>query len=296
MNKIIKQAFTLIELLVVIAIIGILSGLIVVAMGGMTEKATIAKAQVFSSSLRNSLMLNLVSEYRFDGDASDSWGGLNGTWSGPTGANVVANYRPSSECISGQCLNFDGIDDYVNVPSNDLLNLGDGNTGSVEIWVKVDSWPTSEYPSIIKKGTGAGWTSGSYHISFWGGAIHYVIYGSASNYNYINANPPSVKMWHHYVLTWSGVGGLLKGYIDGVAISVGVAQTVKADLSTSAPLRVGAGNVYFAGTMDGIRIYNAAIPISQIKEQYYAGLNSLLANGNINTKEYGERINSIAER
>ena len=31
-------AFTLIELLVVIAIIGILSGLIVVAMGGITQK------------------------------------------------------------------------------------------------------------------------------------------------------------------------------------------------------------------------------------------------------------------
>jgi prepilin-type N-terminal cleavage/methylation domain-containing protein len=53
MNELIKKAFTLIELLVVIAIIGILSGLIVVSMGGVTQKANIAKAQVFSNSLKN---------------------------------------------------------------------------------------------------------------------------------------------------------------------------------------------------------------------------------------------------
>ena len=55
MNRFIKKAFTLIELLVVIAIIGILSGLIVVTMSGVTQKARIAKAQAFSNSLRNAL-------------------------------------------------------------------------------------------------------------------------------------------------------------------------------------------------------------------------------------------------
>jgi hypothetical protein len=37
---------------------------------------------------------------------------------------------------------------------------------------------------------------------------------------------------------------------------------------------------------DDVRIYNAVIPISQIKEQYYAGLNKLLANGAITKDEY----------
>jgi prepilin-type N-terminal cleavage/methylation domain-containing protein len=103
MHKLLKQAFTLIELLVVIAIIGILSGLIVVSMSGVTQKATIAKAQVFSNSLRNSLMLNLISEWKLDGNANDSWsGGNNGTWYGSEeGTNTSANYRPSDECVSG---------------------------------------------------------------------------------------------------------------------------------------------------------------------------------------------------
>jgi len=87
MNKLIKRSFALIELLVVIATIGILSGLIVVSMSGVTNKATIAKGQIFSNSLRNSLMANLVSEWKFDqvnnpstDQTPDSWsGGNNGT-------------------------------------------------------------------------------------------------------------------------------------------------------------------------------------------------------------------------
>ena len=190
MNKLLKQAFTLIELLVVIAIIGILSGLIVVAMGGMTTKANIARSQVFSNSLRNSLMLNLVAQYTFDditdyvaatkilnsnaGNIPDSWAGSEGqAYGGPT-------LKDGVDCVLGQCLFFDGVDDYLNVPSTSALNLGDGNKGSVEIWAKVDTWPSSGYPSIIKKGAGSGWTSGAYHISYWGGAIRYVIYGSAT--------------------------------------------------------------------------------------------------------------------
>ena len=64
MNK--RTAFTLIELLVVIAIIGILSGLIIVSVSGAAQKATIAKAQIFSNSLRNSLMMNMVAEFKLE--------------------------------------------------------------------------------------------------------------------------------------------------------------------------------------------------------------------------------------
>jgi prepilin-type N-terminal cleavage/methylation domain-containing protein len=294
MNRLIKQAFTLIELLVVIAIIGILSGLIVVSMGGVTNKATIAKAQVFSNSLRNSLMLNLVTEYKFDNAVTDSWGDNDGTWSGPTGTNTSANYLSDSECVSGQCLNFDGTDDFVNIPNNDILNLGDGDKGSVEIWVKVSTWPSSGYPSFIKKGTGGGWSAGSYHISFWGNYIRYVIYSSTTANNNVAVSAPSVNTWHHYVLTWSGVGGLVKGYLDGIAVNTGTSQTIKADFGITFPVRIGVGTDYFSGTIDGVRIYNTAIPTSQIQEQYYAGLNKLLTTGQITQKDYIDRISGLA--
>jgi hypothetical protein len=46
--------------------------------------------------------------------------------------------------------------------------------------------------------------------------------------------------------------------------------------------------------MDEIRVYNAVLPTSQIKEQYYSGLNNLLANGAINQQQYAERISPLA--
>jgi hypothetical protein len=46
--------------------------------------------------------------------------------------------------------------------------------------------------------------------------------------------------------------------------------------------------------LDDVKIYNAAIPISQVKEQYYAGLNNLLANGGITSEKYQNRIGELA--
>jgi prepilin-type N-terminal cleavage/methylation domain-containing protein len=140
MHKLLKQAFTLIELLVVIAIIGILSGLIVVAMGGVTEKASIAKSQVFSNSLRNSLMLNLVSEWKFDGvtteraatnaDVIDSWGSVN---NGTIPASpAIPTIKPESDCVSGSCLSFDG-GDYVSHPT---ISFADLTPYTYLTWVK----------------------------------------------------------------------------------------------------------------------------------------------------------------
>lgn len=72
-----RKAFTLIELLVVIAIIGILSGLIIVSLGGATSKANLAKAEVFYNSMRNAMLGDLISEWKFEegsgSTAYDTW-------------------------------------------------------------------------------------------------------------------------------------------------------------------------------------------------------------------------------
>ena len=49
-------------------------------------------------------------------------------------------------------------------------------------------------------------------------------------------------------------------------------------------------DTYYGGVIDEFRIYNAAIPISQIRENYLAGLNKLLANNGITQTEYNQRI------
>ena len=42
--------------------------------------------------------------------------------------------------------------------------------------------------------------------------------------------------------------------------------------------------------MDEVRIYNTAISTAEIKQQYYAGLKSLLAKNQITEEEYQQKI------
>ena len=298
MNKLLKTAFTLIELLVVIAIIGILSGLIVVSMGGIVTKANIAKSQVFSNSLRNALMLNLISEWKLNEtsgiSAVDSWSG------GNTGTLINFNFdttdgwRSGSQCISGNCLYFDGSNDYV-----DMGKIYGGNgAGTVELWGKVNTI-TGDQPRFITFGN----TIGDYFGLYIASNLLSVKY-----YDGIHTYIPTTKTinldtWYYIVACWID-NQYMDVYVNGIRVLNDATFGIGGTLGTpvAGPVRFGwpmngtASYGYYNGFIDNVLIFNAAMPVSQIKEQYYAGLNKLLVNGNIAQEEYQQRISSIAER
>jgi len=132
-----NKSFTLIELLVVIVIIGILAGVIIVSTSSSISKANFAKAQAFSNTVQQELLLNLVSEWTFDNASNlgeDTWGNNNGT---VYGSPVLAI---KEECVYGTCLIFDGVDDYLNCGQgvNNSLQLVDSMT--FELWIKPDDF------------------------------------------------------------------------------------------------------------------------------------------------------------
>jgi len=51
---------------------------------------------------------------------------------------------------------------------------------------------------------------------------------------------------------------------------------------------------YLKGRIDEVRLYNAVLSSAQIKQQYVAGLNSLLAKGSISKEEYEQGLNNLA--
>jgi prepilin-type N-terminal cleavage/methylation domain-containing protein len=292
MNKRLKQAFTLIELLVVIAIIGILSGLIVVSMGGVTQKATIAKAQVFSSSLRNSLMLNLVSEWRLDENtgtiAADSWGGGN---NGALGGATLPVWKTDSSCVNGSCLQFDGSDDYIDITTGTNLNFESGPF-TILLWAKSNTFK-DQAPIILKKSTyifnnNAGWG---------------IQYASSPQKLYIGvANGTSSIQYcttlNSFDWTLLGITRISDNNVyfikNGTLASIGV---LAGSFDNASHIFLGKySSSYFDGLMDDVRIYNAAIPTSQIQEQYYLGLNKMLNNGNISKEEYTLRINNLTAK
>jgi prepilin-type N-terminal cleavage/methylation domain-containing protein len=302
MNKIIKQAFTLIELLVVIAIIGILSGLIVISMSGVTEKATIAKAQVFSNSFKNSLMMNLVSEWRFDGtttdgsaatvsDVLDNWRGLNnGTLSA-----APPTIRTGSNCVIGSCLQFNGSTNYIEFGSDSSLSMGTGDA-SFSFWAKFDNALAPQYETLICGGGTAAPIEG-----FWirrengTSRLFGRLYHNAINIDgYLSSTNSLIdNTWYNIVVMFDR-DGLVQAYINGTKTTYSFnISTLTGDVQNNGTVRIGAwspSSYRLTGKMDEVRLYNAITSISQIKEQYYIGLNSLLANGQINKEEYQNRL------
>ena len=301
MNKLLNQAFTLIELLVVIAIIGILSGLIVVSMSGVTEKANVAKAQVFSNSLKNSLLLNLVSEWRLDENTgtttADSWSGGNaGTLTGTT----LPVWKTGNDCVNGSCLQFDGVDDFVYFGTNSNLSMGLGDA-TVSFWVKFDNAIPLANEGLAS--CGGGGTAAGYRLQrlvttsqLWCGFTDGTI-------SYISAflSPPgslTSNTWYNIVVVFDR-DSVVQAYINGEK-QTGYSLTISAlqgNIVNGFNYNIGryaGGNYYLAGKMDEVRVYNAAMPTSQIKEQYYAGLNSLLINGSISKEEYSNKVESLA--
>ncbi|MFA5432208.1 MAG: LamG-like jellyroll fold domain-containing protein [Candidatus Paceibacterota bacterium] len=301
MNKLIRQAFTLIELLVVIAIIGILSGLIVVSMSGVTQKASIAKAQVFSNSLRNSLMLNLVSEWKFDtsiltdrstinADVVDTWGGVNnGTI--PASPSIPTT-KTSSNCVSGSCLSFDG-GDYISGANNLSLTA---TPISISAWVNFTDFNTgNQNPRIFEI------ADNTYDIQIIRDSATSSFTTKHNEYQLLTTgtrwSTPVVGTWYHLVVVFNAATDTTLLYVNGDSqasnglSNIGAGNQVnkfymgaRSDLVESAFLK---------GRLDDVRMYNAAIPTSQIKEQYYVGLNNMLNDGSISKENYLSRINLI---
>ena len=288
-----KTAFTLIELLVVIAIIGILSGLIVVSMNGVTEKANIAKTQAFSNSLRNALLINLVSEWRFDeGSGTTAMDGWKYT---ATGTITGATYAIADNCLYGRCLSFSGSGQYVRVTHANTPVFTDRLTAMA--WVKGASQTNKAIIGQFDTNSQRSWVM----YSGTGGKLRVVVSadgGTTNSKDYIStaATGGFDGKWH--LVGFSYFAGTLSLYIDGVASTV--TKTVDgtcaslynstADLTMACDLASGTPSNLYTGLLDDTRIFSEAVPTAQIKEMYFAGLNQLLAKGEISQNEYSQRV------
>jgi prepilin-type N-terminal cleavage/methylation domain-containing protein len=288
--KHVKQSFTLVEILVVIVIIGILSSFIFFTINDSVEKANIAKSKMFSESIRNNLLLNLVSEWKLDGDTTDSWGSNNGTWYGAGGTITSETYLSESECVSGQCMDFDGTDDYINCGINTELDLL--KKFSISIWFNPDSGGTTTFRALLRKalsntqGWGVTFYDSDNHIIFW------VSDGTALNYELYTSSVVDSK-WNYLTIVKDNYGsdnGELYFYINGKEeISH---NNIIDHVECDNPFKIGwtgdGWNKFFNGKIDEIQIYNTAISETAIKQNYLSGLNNLYAKGLISEIEYNQ--------
>ena len=298
-----QKSFTLIELLVVIVIIGILAGVVMISTSSSIDKANIAKVKVFEESVSNNLAANMISAWDADHvtkdttwTLNDKWGNNNGTFYDGTVTTCSSSACPQivNDKQMGSVLSFDGVNDYISL--GNYTPLYPSPNLSISFWIK-PSLNKSE--TILGKFNRAGgavknWTLGSW-IYNTGWFAYGIGNGSTANFNG-SIYQMTKNNWYYVLINHSGANSIVKFYINGQYIA---GEDLILNISprvTSNSYYIGgdsSGN-YFSGMLDDIKIYSADLSSSQIKQNYIAGLNSMLANGNISTQEYNERINVLA--
>ncbi len=194
----------------------------------------------------------LVAHYPFTGNALDSSGfGNNGE---VLGANLTRD-RFGNE---NSAYEFDGIDDYINTNATfDFKNR------SVSVWVKLNI-KGFENQAILDQDSNTS-EYGAFGV-YQGGEVFRFREGNTED---DWEQDIEVGKWYHLAMIRED--SLVRGYLNGEQIGVGVADKTGSGFEINEHLIIGANRSYslnFNGVIDDIRIYNYAISDSAISDLY----------------------------
>ncbi len=196
----------------------------------------------------------LVAAYSFNAGsgatlADASGNGNNGTISGATwGAGKY-----------GSALSFDGVNNYVSIPTSATLNLASGMT--IEAWVRPNN--VSGYRTVVLKETSGGQVYSLYAAEPGQGPSSYLLTGTIERQS-VSLQSLPLNEWSHVAVTYNG--SQLNVYANGVLVS-SVAAT--GNITTSnGTLRIGGNSIwgdYFSGLIDDVRVYNRPLTANELR-------------------------------
>ncbi|BDS15389.1 LamG-like jellyroll fold domain-containing protein [Aureispira anguillae] len=173
--------------------------------------------------------------------------------------------------VRGNMYTFDGIDDYIDVTTT-ASGLPQGNSArTIEAWIKTTVPTTGNYNNILSWGRRAANLRNS--IGIRNGSFSFVGEGNdLEGTIVINDN-----QWHHVACVFDGV--TLSLYVDGV-LDIATSKTLN---TTDQNLVIGtialpASGEFWLGSLDEIRIWNAARTQTEIRENMHLTLNGGEAN------------------
>ena len=167
----------------------------------------------------------------------------------------------------GSALQFDGVDDYVDLGNDESFNITDELT--IEAWVNRGTITGTTMRYIVGKGTN--YINEPYILEY-DPANGYLRFGIYDGTNYYEVVTGLVKgQWVHLV-----------GVFDGTSVKLYVNGIKKAELSFSQTtidiqehsVTIGGcdgGGRYFVGLIDEVRIYNRALSPEEIRYHYNRG-------------------------
>lgn len=187
----------------------------------------------------------------------------------------------SNTTVSGvpYYVNFDGLDDYLEVADSESLSFGNGTSDtplSLELWFRPDSMSTKQ--NLVGKWGGTNVTR-EYKLYVAAGTIRMDLMDSVrqvvvSAYTSVSQTA-LVGGWHHLAVTYDGRGGASAAtgiaiYVDGVVVPVTRVNSASyvAMSNTGARLQIGRegpSSKQFLGGLDEIRLWRSVRSQAEIQ-------------------------------
>jgi hypothetical protein len=201
----------------------------------------------------------LIAYYKFEGNANDSAGTNHGS---PVNGVTYSASRSGF----GQAATFSGVNQYITVPHNAVMNIAAGGSLTVSLWVNTPNPKAAANGSrLVDKqsyGVADGWTFDTYDIARQG---RNVVRLASTTIGVNSTRTFTASTWQHLAFVYTG--GTVTFYLNGVASGSASVGTL---VNNTLPLQLGAprGNVtggeFFQGQMDELRIYNRALTLGEI--------------------------------
>ncbi len=264
-----RAAFTLVELLVVIAIVGLLSTVAVVATSSSRDKAKLAASQSFEAEVRRAAGSEIIGEWLFNegsgtlikDSSGNSYNGTAANLSWGTGVNGGAGILAGNG--------------YVSLGSSPALNP---SYFTITAWVKPGDFSGS-YNYIYSNSRDCCGSYNGINFYLYQNILAGTIWNGSAVYTISTAKISNNSGWTFVAFSYNG--SKLAIYIDGRLEST-FNSTIGVGQPASFPTYLGAlsncpGSCGFAGSIDQVRLYGAAVIASEIEEIYLSERDRYLA-------------------
>ena len=161
----------------------------------------------------------------------------------------------------GQALQFNGVDEYIDVPHADILTVD--NEVTVMAWINAERYigPTGDdWQGIMAKGSGS-LRSYSFYTQQ-SGALHF----STAGYGGLSTPDVPLNEWVHVCAMV--IGGAHQYYINGEDAGTNGSGIVLPGASDTATVRIGTArddNREFLGMIDDVRIYRRGLTQEEVQ-------------------------------
>jgi hypothetical protein len=237
----------------------------------VTQSVTITVTQTPSNSN------GLAGYWKFD----EASGGTTQDASGSGNTGTLVNNPSWTNGKSGNALNFNRTNSYVNCGAASSLNL----TGSISIdtWINPRSLLAGNYGRLVDKGTAS--TGYSFFLDESTRSLMFVIYGGPlvkSNSLVVNTGT-----WQRATVVYNQPSNTVTFYLNGA--NVGSASYTTSPVSSSTPLVIGLRSSdltrAYDGLIDEVKVYNRALSGPEIGSNsnsppVFAAINNKTVNEN----------------